>query len=306
MNDDTVQEQNRGWFFPVTVVRMLQKGTIKKSEFVLLGVINSLVHETKGCWATNGYLAKMTGSSSVRVRHVISRLKHMGLLKVLLRKNTDEGWKRKMWVIYPRDPMVGNDHTPMVGNDHTPMVGNDHILKRAAHERCAANAAAPSYAGSSLLNAAHERNGSLSKAERLVSLFCDLSSEEKLYLLPTGRPVKGATRTGWHVKTIAVWKRIARELIRSRGWKEVMRVWIWWKNHRRDKYVPNAATFRQFAEKFDSIEQAQSRIVKEAAVVKSKLVCVRSKDGQYEWHVSRRKAHRLVEKGIGVIVEEGS
>lgn len=89
----------RDWFFPAIIVAMLKEGKINKTEFLLLGAINSLCFvkgskEKKWCYASNTYLGKQILVTSNRISHVVSHLIDKGLLKRRIKKQDNGSYKR--------------------------------------------------------------------------------------------------------------------------------------------------------------------------------------------------------------------
>lgn len=83
MND--MQEVSRGWYFPISLIRLFEEGVINASELMLLGKINSLCDPKKGCWATNKWLAKWWGKNAHWVSRTINRFSELGLIKIKVR-----------------------------------------------------------------------------------------------------------------------------------------------------------------------------------------------------------------------------
>ena len=103
MNDDNrslePQEVNRGWFFPISIVRMLEKGIINAEQFVLLGKINALCDEKKGCWASNRWIGQQLDKSSDHVSRMVSQLVELELIEVKVL----EGNRRTIWPLFQDD-----------------------------------------------------------------------------------------------------------------------------------------------------------------------------------------------------------
>ena len=80
MSTEESREHFRGWWIPIEIVRLMRSGEIKPSELILLATIDSLVSETKGCFAQNETLAEMTGLSVRTVIDMIQNLESKGLV----------------------------------------------------------------------------------------------------------------------------------------------------------------------------------------------------------------------------------
>ena len=74
-------KQFRGVTVPADVFGYLERGQINGSELALLVVIDSLVSEERGCFASNAYLAGKVGLSTVRVSANIRKLRGLGLVR---------------------------------------------------------------------------------------------------------------------------------------------------------------------------------------------------------------------------------
>jgi hypothetical protein len=81
--NDAPQPQFRGWWIPVAVVRLLESGAINPTETILLGMIDGLVSEDRGCFATNAYLAEKLNLKPRRVQVMLAKLKDLGLIRVV-------------------------------------------------------------------------------------------------------------------------------------------------------------------------------------------------------------------------------
>lgn len=92
-------EHNRGWWFPVFVVRLATAGRINYSQMALLGIINALCDPKRGCFASNGYLADVWGKSNNHVSAAINLFEDLGLLKI-----HRSGDRRVMWTQFDGNP----------------------------------------------------------------------------------------------------------------------------------------------------------------------------------------------------------
>jgi hypothetical protein len=114
---------NRGWFFPVAIVRLYEDGEINGEEFILLGIINSLCHYEKGCYATNRYLAERWGNKTATwVSKAISKLEGLRLLRV---EEQSLSKSRRIWVTFMGDelypPERSNPSRKVQGSEVTPL-----------------------------------------------------------------------------------------------------------------------------------------------------------------------------------------
>jgi hypothetical protein len=81
---DLPQFQFRGIWLPAEIIEQFLEGSLNKTDLLLLIVIESLVENRgRGCFATNAYLAKATGSKNgVYISQCISKLVKAKLVKI--------------------------------------------------------------------------------------------------------------------------------------------------------------------------------------------------------------------------------
>ena len=94
MTEDS-QSIDRGWYLPISLITLYEKGIINAEDLMLLGKINSLCHPKKGCWATNSYLARWWKKTPDWVSSRISRFQKLGLIEV-----NGDGKNRVIWAAF--------------------------------------------------------------------------------------------------------------------------------------------------------------------------------------------------------------
>jgi len=111
------EEYNRGWYFPISLVRLYEAGTINAEEMMLLGKINSLCHPEKGCWASNQWLADWWGKTAHWVSRSIARFKDLELIVVKVSKK--KGNHRSMWPTFQPDQLCKKKHIAIQEKAHS-------------------------------------------------------------------------------------------------------------------------------------------------------------------------------------------
>jgi DNA-binding Lrp family transcriptional regulator len=90
--------QFRGVWLPAEILQALEAGKVNTREVMLLCVVEALVTPERGCFASNGYLAKRLGCSGETVRRQLQRLEKIGLVK----RTTRNGWRREIETAWSR------------------------------------------------------------------------------------------------------------------------------------------------------------------------------------------------------------
>lgn len=80
-----------GWFYPMELIRLWEKGTINDSEFLLLGKILILQDEQRGgCWASNAWLGKWWGGRHEKhVSRILAKFERLKLIQIKNRRGKD-------------------------------------------------------------------------------------------------------------------------------------------------------------------------------------------------------------------------
>lgn len=91
------QSQILGWCLIPPYI--LAREDLSLSEKVLFGIILGLADKDGYCFASNTWLGKQIGLSKIRISHLISHLKELGLIRVELER--DENGKIIQRKIYP-------------------------------------------------------------------------------------------------------------------------------------------------------------------------------------------------------------
>lgn len=105
-------EYNRGWYFPASVIRLYEDDIINAEQMMFLGILNSLCHPRRGCFATNAYLARRWGKSTKHVSQTIGFLADQGLIKIVEQTVKEP---RTIWTLYQGDSIYdrqGQTPTP--------------------------------------------------------------------------------------------------------------------------------------------------------------------------------------------------
>lgn len=72
--------QFRGWWIPRYVVDVFQEGKISAKELILLATVDGLTQKTRGCFASNEFLASLIHVTERRLIQMITELEDRGLL----------------------------------------------------------------------------------------------------------------------------------------------------------------------------------------------------------------------------------
>lgn len=77
------REFNRGWFFPIAIVRLWDRERINGEQMMLLGIINALQDPKKGgCWASDIYLAHRWHKSRGHVWRTLQLFENLGVITI--------------------------------------------------------------------------------------------------------------------------------------------------------------------------------------------------------------------------------
>jgi len=108
MSEKEPKKEFTGWFIPVHVIELFEKGIINAKELILLGIIHGLQNgkkegsSHKGCYASNKYLGEKLHISEERVRQMISKLKKLELI-VQTAFDGRSRFLRTYWDMSPED-----------------------------------------------------------------------------------------------------------------------------------------------------------------------------------------------------------
>ena len=255
MND--AQELSRGWYFPVSLIRLYEEGIVNASELMLLGKINALCDPRKGCWATNRWLAKWWGKHVVHGSRSISKFAELGSLKLILK----DGNRRIIKVKYNGDEMF----TP-----RTKMFRGVNKNVQGGEQKCSGLHTYTNYINERTHDARRGRRagrGTIFPEERLddppaklAQLFVEFTVSKNLH---KGR--KGSTITGWKRHIVQAWEEECRKLVQNMGgdWRKVRRVLKWYFEHWKDRYIPRCNTMKTFCERFGDLHSEYLRRLEE-------------------------------------------
>lgn len=75
---------------PTVLAVLFRQGKVAKTHLILYWIIESYVEYGKGCWASNAWLARETGTHPRNVSRCLGRLEELGLVKIRYRR--DKRW----------------------------------------------------------------------------------------------------------------------------------------------------------------------------------------------------------------------
>lgn len=100
------------------------------------------------------------------------------------------------------------------------------------------------------------------KLSKVVKLFSKFSIKKGYHERPGGFS-KGAQRGGWTRHTLQKWQRDYKWLAQRVDKDKILTNLRWFMDHHNDDFVPTAQTFSTFATKFEAIDQARKRKLKQ-------------------------------------------
>jgi len=105
-----MNEEPNGYYVVITTEILFSKELLD-SEKLLLAAISSLQKQTGWCYATNKYLAELTGSSPKTISNRISKLVNLGFLdrKIIYKDNSKEIKARLLAINFNKNTDFDND-----------------------------------------------------------------------------------------------------------------------------------------------------------------------------------------------------
>lgn len=243
-DQDEPKEFNRGWYFPVSLVRLYEAGQINAEQMMLLGKINTLQHPKRGCYASNQWLAKWWGKHATWVSENIGQFVEMGLVSVRLR--TKKGrTERQIRVTYAGDTPLEKTRWGIRENSVGALRENSNILHDTSyHTRKQVVRAGARSASFGLVGV----DGNSKSAARLCKLFQTFTIKHNLHV-------------GRKPPNLRKWRAACDELIEAnRGdTARVKEVMVWYFENFRNEYLPTCYTLLTFCSRFLDIEKARAR-----------------------------------------------
>lgn len=265
--DYTPKEQNRGWFFPVVVVRMYEKGHINAEEMMLLGKINALVDEKKGCWASNSYLSKWWGKTTQHVSRTIAKFEELGIIKSYIKKIEKQGTRRTIWTCFQGDRggeqkcSGGDEHLGPGGvNKNVQCIVSTSLITNEVPRRVAP---APQKNGDYSFGLGNKQSNLPYQAEasQLVQEFYQYLVEKRLHLARADLP-RGQDEIAKHKResTFRKWSQYASELIESLdgNTKPIRSLMKWYFQNYRNKSVGAYHSLNTFCENYHKLAKTMS------------------------------------------------
>lgn len=230
---------------PVPLMRLYESGEINGEELLLLAKIDALQDPKEGgCWASNQYLAKWWRKTDNWVSKTVSKLKVLGLVRVI---QLGDG-KRIIKVQIGVFSKVSLDKSPTK-------------VAKAKRENEAVNGHRASFdlKPPEIISEPPD----LSPAVRSYALFTQARKFHVRSRLPKVIYAKGGQKGGWARSTLIQWQRRYCELTEAFGKEKVNKVMRFFLHHYDHSFAPEARTFPAFAEKWDRIEKWYRRQLKE-------------------------------------------
>lgn len=81
MSEETHKRHFKGWFIPAQLIQLWEMDEINDKELILLATIDSLVGPSRGCFASNQYLAERVKVKPRWLIAMLARLIEIGLVK---------------------------------------------------------------------------------------------------------------------------------------------------------------------------------------------------------------------------------
>lgn len=233
---------------PVHVIRLYEDRTLNAEEMMLLSKIDALQDPKRGgCFASNGYLSDWWKKSHTWVSKSISRFEKLGLVKT---QKKNRGNRLIVSLLAIEQNFKGPLNKSSRGLEQK-FNGN------LAIERSKEREGTPAASGRLLPGLPSP----VTKYSKAVMRFARFSRSHDMHLNPYHKTgfKRGANEHGWTRATLLQWQDAWRILRRRVKPDVILETVKWYEKNYGGEFVPEAHTFRTFAERFDKIRRAMTR-----------------------------------------------
>jgi len=257
-DDEVVHKDGyaRGWYFPVSIIRLvIEEHTLTGEDLVLLGIINMMQDPKKqGCWASSEWIARRWGRTARHVQRRLPVLLELGLVRSFQLKDGHR-LRRILQVTWAGD---NYDGTPMAIRQRSSTTtrterAKNNGPKQPRNREVRETGGAAGAARCDLVFS--DGNFPSTKAGTLCTHFERFIKRHKLH-----KGVDRRTGKEYDIKiNHSTWLQACATLLNVYSPSSIKEVMDWYFEHHGEKYVPKCGSFMSFAEKYRQIKEAAAR-----------------------------------------------
>lgn len=277
------QFQFRGVWLPAEILELTSQGKLTPREVLLLTIIDALVGRERGCYASNGYLARQVGTTPRQVKRMINKLDEMGLVA----RRLEDGYRREIVTAWSRPRVLegGDTHDTPGGRGCHGGRGMDAPLYRRDITNCSTNPVCATDGEGDVFFEKYAKP----KAHEPID---ETNAQHLIATVRTKLPGKRVQAPSWAKQFALLRKSVDEERIRQ--------VLNWYQDNIGGQYVPQAYSAKSFREKFLQIEKAMERDPEYEGEISDQARALADQIAQaYDWPKgSARQLARCIDRDI--------
>jgi hypothetical protein len=252
-------DQFRGWFIPVSIVRLYDSGEITDAEVLLLSKIDALQDPKRGgCWATNRWLAEWWRKTPDWVSKTIAKFIRLKLVKS---SNTPRGLR----ILKTHFAPIGLQSYPPRSILLPPSDDNPTPSKRERKIEKEKEGIQPASAGlkTPAFNFTEpEVNNYTKELSPAIKQYADFSRKRKFHVFSRNGKTgysKGGQSGGWSRQTLLWWEKEYQTLASVYPPDQIQQTLDRFLAYYDSNYAPIAQTFPIFSQKYAAIQKFVQR-----------------------------------------------